>query len=450
MNSEAVNTIKKFKMLEKDDNVMVCVSGGADSMALLCFFINNREKLEIGKLFACHVNHGLRGAASDTEASYVKQYCGLNDVPLFLLEAKMLESERPKGESVEMWARELRYMFFHECAESVSAKIATAHTLNDRAETLILNIIRGAGIDGASSIPAVRENIIRPLIEISREQTESYCEENKVKYFIDSTNKENICCRNIIRNKVLPQLVGINTHAVENIAFFCENARSAKEFVEAQARELLQRASKAKGGYSAEILRQADTFIVCEALKLLISDNNVSSDKVKISCTLEVVEGKVKTVQLAKDLFLTQKDDVIFFYRPCAETRLRFEKRAHVGKNSFLDGKIVLIEEKNIINKEITKENLQNILNNSLDCDKIKGNLVLRNRRDGDSFSSNRRKVTKSLKKLFGESEMTSVQKDSVPLLSDDEGVLWIYGHGVSRRAAISECTKKYFIIHAN
>ena len=163
MNNRISNTIRKYNMLSSGDTVLVGVSGGADSMLLLDFFVKNRDKLNI-KVKAAHIEHGIRGKTSVDDADFVKSYCENNKVEFHLLSIDAISEAAVLGQGVEEYSRNRRYEFF----ESIACdKIATAHNLSDNVETVLFRLIRGTGLKGACGIPPVRGRIIRPLIEIS-------------------------------------------------------------------------------------------------------------------------------------------------------------------------------------------------------------------------------------------------------------------------------------------
>ena len=219
MNKKALASIKKYNMIEKGDTVASCLSGGADSMALFHFLCSNREAFGI-KVIALHVNHGLREESEDEER-FVKEYCEKLGVECVVKRLGMTRRQKPRGESTETWRRNLRYEFFFEQAEKYGAKLATAHTLSDRTETVLFNTTRGTGLKGLIGIPPVRDNIIRPLIDCTRADIESYCAENGIEFVTDKTNFEDIYSRNKIRLNVIPRLKKINPNfegAIANLS----------------------------------------------------------------------------------------------------------------------------------------------------------------------------------------------------------------------------------------
>ena len=174
MEAKVFKTIQKYHMLSSEDVVLVALSGGADSMALLYFLYKNCNY----KLYAAHINHNLRGEESDGDEEFVKTCCKNLKIELFILNADVKKEAQCKGFSIEQAARSIRYDFLEKTAEGLHAKIATAHTLSDNMETVLFNLVRGTGIKGLCGIPPVRNNIIRPLLECTRAEIEEYCAKN--------------------------------------------------------------------------------------------------------------------------------------------------------------------------------------------------------------------------------------------------------------------------------
>ena len=203
---QVYNTIIKYKLIEHGDRVVVGVSGGPDSICLL--HILNILKGKIGvELFVAHVNHMLRKEA-DSETKYVEDFCKDLGIKCFVKRIDVEKYASSKKIGTEEAGRSIRYAFFEEVLEKThSNKIATAHNINDKAETVLLNIIRGCGTSGLKGIEAIRDGIfIRPLIETQREDIEEYCMENKLNPKIDKTNLESIYRRNKIRNDLIPYI----------------------------------------------------------------------------------------------------------------------------------------------------------------------------------------------------------------------------------------------------
>lgn len=202
------NTIKRYNMIESGDIVICGVSGGPDSICMLDILIKIKESKKINfEIIVCHVNHLIREEAIIDE-KYVENFCKKNNIKYFSTRIDIKKFSNNNKQGIEEAGRNVRYNFFEEIYKKEKAnKIAIAHNKNDKAETIIMNILRGTGIAGLRGIEPIRENkFIRPLIEIGRDEIEEYCKVNNLNPRIDKTNFINNCSRNKIRNIVIPYI----------------------------------------------------------------------------------------------------------------------------------------------------------------------------------------------------------------------------------------------------
>ena len=231
---QVLNTINKYNLIKENDKIIVAVSGGPDSMCLLdilySFKINNIKKYE---LYVAHVNHCIRIDAVEDE-EYVKKYCEDKNLPCYIkrIDVNKLASDNKKG--LEETGRKVRYTFFEELYNKLSAnKIAIAHNNNDNAETILMNIIRGTGIVGLNGIVPIRDNkYIRPIIECDRTKIEEYCKINNIIPRIDETNKVNDCTRNKIRNICIPYIKEeLNSNIINNLKILYDIEIEKNEYI---------------------------------------------------------------------------------------------------------------------------------------------------------------------------------------------------------------------------
>lgn len=238
---KVLSFMKKNHMTDRGDSVLAAVSGGADSVCLL--FLLHEMAAELGiKVFAFHMNHGIRGAEADRDERFVMELCERLNIPLTVAHEKVEEYAAERGLSGEEAGRILRYHHLGETAEKYQcAKIAVAHHEDDDAETVLLNLFRGSGLAGLSGIRPVRENIIRPLLCVTRKEIEGYLNEQELSWCEDSTNKENDYTRNKIRNELLPWVTeNINSRAAEHILAVSEFAAQADAYFEMEAERILE------------------------------------------------------------------------------------------------------------------------------------------------------------------------------------------------------------------
>ena len=234
LKEEVLKTIETYNLIEKNDKIVIGVSGGPDSICLLHVLYGLKERLGI-EIVVAHVNHMLRDVA-DLETKYVQNFCKKLGIECYVKKADILEISKTQKKGTEEVGRQVRYDFFDEVAKKTNSnKIATAHNSNDRAETVILNILRGSGLSGLKGIEPIRDNkYIRPLINTDRQDIENYCNDNKLEPKYDKTNNENIYTRNKVRNTVIPYIKKeFNPNIIKTINRLSSLATEENEYLQA-------------------------------------------------------------------------------------------------------------------------------------------------------------------------------------------------------------------------
>ena len=231
-----LKTIRNYEMVKPGDRVMAAVSGGPDSVFLLHALIALKNKLKLTKVTACHLDHGLRGHDAALDAEFVKRIASAASVEYY--HGKVgLAGVKSKKLSPEELARETRYAFYGECVRrSGITTVATGHTLDDQAETVLMRIVKGASLKGAAGILPVRRGegvkFIRPMLEIEKAEIIKYLDGEGIEYCIDRTNLENIYFRNVVRNEILPFLAKYNPRIKRSLFNFAGHLREDFEFIE--------------------------------------------------------------------------------------------------------------------------------------------------------------------------------------------------------------------------
>lgn len=229
---KVIKTIEKYNLIQNGDKIVIGVSGGPDSICLLHILNSLKKKYNL-QLFVAHINHMIRENAKIDE-EYVVQFCKKIDVPVYVAHIDVVDMAKQQKISTEEAGRNARYEFFDEILEKTSSnKIAIAHNSNDKAETVIMNVLRGSGMSGLKGIEPKRNNkYIRPLIEMSRDEIENYCKKNNLETRHDESNDENIYNRNKIRNIVIPYIKKeFNENIVNTINRLSEVATEESEYI---------------------------------------------------------------------------------------------------------------------------------------------------------------------------------------------------------------------------
>jgi len=218
--------IRRYELLSPGDRVVCAVSGGADSIALLFALYLLAPKLSV-TLEAAHFNHCLRGDESDADADFVKEFCAGYQIPLYMGQGKVVAGNK----GLEAAARTARYAFL----EQLSGKIATAHTADDNAETLLMHMIRGTGLKGLGGIAPVRGKLIRPMLEVTRQDVLAFLEEYHLPWREDSTNQSELFLRNRVRHGIMPLLRAENPAAALSLSQMALQLREDEAALAAQA-----------------------------------------------------------------------------------------------------------------------------------------------------------------------------------------------------------------------
>ncbi len=421
------NAIQKNALVVPNETIIVAVSGGADSMALLCFFLKYQKALNVC-VEAAHVNHGMREQA-DADEAFVRMFCEENGVRLHVW--KEPRQTVPRSED---WARQVRYGFFEKLAKTnESLKIATAHTLTDQAETLLFRLARGTGMKGAAGIPVKRGIYIRPLLTLAREDTERYCHENKIEFVTDETNQQEHYARNRIRHRVLPQLEQINPKAQQALGEYCARVQVWQQYFEREGANLLREAV-CKEGWNASVLAKADPVLRTEALRQLVEEKQAlcQNDLPKLE---RLVAGECRAVQLAGSLRLERSGGILHWAEKSEMPQDFPPQPALPGEYDLPGGyrlKLQLIKAEEYEQIKNFAQSEKKGLTNWLDYDKINSSLSLRTRQPGDQFRLKGRNGSKTLKKLFNEKGIPTWQRALLPLLAEGSRVVWLWGEGVA------------------
>ena len=428
MQNKVLKTVQKYNMIQKGDKICVALSGGADSVALLHVLYSLKDELDFS-LSALHINHMLRGEESDRDERFAIEICDLLGVEITVKTVNVNALCEKSGESVELTARNARYEMF---SQFTGFKIATAHTATDNVETVLINLTRGTALKGLCGIPPIRDNIVRPLIDCTREEVEDYCAQNGLSFVTDSTNLSDDYTRNLIRHNVTPVLRNINPSFSKTVRRSCENIAFDADFLSKVADELY---CKNKNENSVSLPPDTHRAISSRVIGKLIFDvTGKNADSLHINEVCGVL-GKNKKIELFAGYSATVKKCVVTIEKSADQPAKEF----YVSKQT-----LAIKDFKNLSNVN----NL--LLKSAIDCDKICGEIILRTRKTGDSIKLCGRNGTKDLRKLYNECKIPLTQRKNLPVAADDGGVVWVCGVGVSERVCVDKNTKTVLLFEHN
>ena len=316
-----LKTVKESNMIKENDAIVVGVSGGPDSIALL-YCLNKFKNMFKYKIICTHINHLIREDSTDDEL-FVENVCKNMQIPFYKKRENIIELSKKLKKGTEETGRIVRYNFFDEILEKEKAnKIAIAHNKNDNSETMLLNLIRGTGLNGLEGIQEIEyEKYIRPFINISRDEIESYCEKNHLEPRIDSTNKENIYNRNIIRNEILPIMKKINPNVIDSLSRTSKIIKEENEFIKNTVENTFNSINHISVGeisYSINDFNKLSKTIkenlILYTIEKLVGDTK-NIEKTNVEDIIKLAEKNIgnKYMELNKNLKIFIENKKIFF-----------------------------------------------------------------------------------------------------------------------------------------
>lgn len=422
-------------MLEKTEKVIIGLSGGADSVSLThaLLKISQEKNFEIE---AVHVNHGIRGSEAERDENFSKDFCKNLGIKLTIKKISVPEIAKKLKMSTEEAGRIARYEILKEIAnQEKNTKIATAHTLSDNAETLIMRLASGSSLKGLCGIPPTRENIIRPLIEIKRSEIEKYCKKNNLKFVNDSSNFQRDYTRNKIRLDIIPEFKKLNPNFETTIARTLNLLKNDEKFLEEETEKALKSNSLSEiGVLPAAIRTRALAKIIKNFTKERIEEKHIKNLEnliIKKSGKICIPGGKM----------LELKNGVLAICSRPNEEALKWEYLIK-PLNILTEIKTNIII--NVVKASDYSKKAEDIC---IDFDKIPKNSIIRNRRAGDKFTFKRRGLTKSIKKIFSEMKIPLSQREKIPLIASGSEIIWCENLGVSKKYIPSKATQNIALI---
>lgn len=448
---KVLSTINKHELIQKGDKIVVGLSGGPDSVCLLHILSRLKEELDL-EIYAAHLNHQIRGIEAQKDAFYISKLCEEMGITFFIKSINVPEYCEKNGVSIEEGARKLRYEMFYEIKNNTRAnKIAIGHNLNDQAETILMRMMRGTGLQGLKGIEYIRDGvIIRPILDIERNDIEEYCKQNKLNPRIDKTNLESIYTRNKIRLELIPYMKdNFNSNIIESIVRMGNSLRSDNDYIESEALIKFKEVSNIKSD-SVEINlkpyinlhNSMKVRILRNSIKHILGDTNFI-DQRHIDDIIELEdESKIdKVINLPRGIYVyRKKNSIILTNKEIVIEEIEF--CYNIPSNGFIKVKeIGTIIETQVVSINKYKRSKSDKSCNWFDFNKIKGGIVVRNRRSGDKIKL--LGGSKKIKDLFIDIKIPKEDRCKVPVIADDQGILSVGNFRNSENYKIDEETKE-------
>jgi len=444
VDEKIIRFIKENNLFEQGTKILVALSGGPDSVFLLYFLLKYRKKYKL-TIAAMHVNHMIRAKEADRDEKFCKKLCSELNVEFHSSKKDVPAYSKKNKISIEEAARDLRYKELLRVQKKFGFdKIATAHTCSDNAETIFLNLIKGTGIKGLSGIPIQRNNIIRPILSVTKDEILSYLKANKIKYMIDQSNLSNEYERNLIRNELFPLIKKHLNPKLEQTLFKSSSILKKHSAV----------LNYAIGILSNQVTKMKKSKLEIDINKLLEVDESVWSDVIKSSVEanfkvhisfndcLKIISlisnKKSKIVNLSSGLMALREEKTILIFVRKAEKKVEMIG-IKIGDINKVDNKILSLQ---FVDKQSIKFS-DNRNTEYIDADKVMGEFWARPWKTGDKFYPFGMNGSQKISDFLNHQKVSSSMKKEQLVLVNDDKIVWVVGYRVDNRFKITNKTRK-------
>lgn len=444
-------TLRRFELLGKGDRVLVALSGGPDSVALLYGLLALQAEFDL-KLYVAHLNHKLRGKESNEDERFVKELTGQLKLKFFSKRIDVKKEAKKRKLSIEECARQVRYQYLEKLAERIKAtKIATGHQADDQAETFLMRLLRGAGGAGLSGIRPKRGKIIRPLIQIKREEIEKFLKASRIPYRLDSSNYLTDYFRNKIRLSLLPLIKEkFSPKIVDILNRTADIISGQQEYVEKISEQILQNIGMKRRNTIILASQEFISYDIClqrEIIRLCVRElegdlNQLTYESVERALNLTHQKKSGKKVQLVDRIWMEKSEKELVCYKE--EKGREFDYPLTLPGAVDLKDRGIKIRAK-IVNRRFAPKNIftQNRNIAYLDWEKLKRPLRLRTRREGDRFSPLGMEGTKTLADFFIDAKVPHRLRGEVPILTSKGKIVWVVGYRIGDEFKVTDKTKR-------
>lgn len=435
------NFISEKKLANKNDKILLAVSGGADSVVMLNLFSLSNFRIAIA-----HCNFLLRGLNSDKDQKFVSDLAKKYKIQLFSKTCNAKLYAKKNKISIEMAARELRYNWFFELASKHKfTKIATAHHQNDSVETILLNLSKKTGIKGLTGIPAINNNIIRPLLFANKRQILNYCTTNNLKYRTDQSNFDNNYQRNKIRNNIIPEFEKISPSFVDNVAQTAKYLQQYVDFFKSKFKKF-KNLCVYYNDFSIHI--NTKKIIEFEPLNLFMFEflKEYGFNSSQVNNIISSLNSVGKQFYAEQNRIIINRNELIITNLQSENKKknyfINYNDQNITINNKQVDALILKIKILNRNETEISKN--KNIA--MFDFDKLKFPLKIRKWKAGDFFIPLGMHNKKKLSNFFADNKFSLIDKENTWLLTSDDEIVWIISHRIDNRYKITENTQKIIV----
>ena len=409
-----------------DGGVLVGLSGGADSVFLLCFLVEYKKRNEKAfPILAVHVNHGIRGEEADNDEKFSRELCRALGVKFESRYIDVPAIKQNLGIGIEEAARNARYSIFDDILKGRNdiSTIAIAHNATDNAETVIMNILRGSGLSGVCGIKPVRDNIIRPIISISKNEILSALEENHIPYVTDSTNLSSDYTRNYVRNEIMPLFSRLCDSPESSFTRLTENLRVDLDYLLQRANSFID--SECSDKILSAKISELHPSIQSKVISILVHKHTGEYPEEKhISALRELLKTNNFTYSLPGEMNFVCQRGICFFAPKNLENKLRGQIFSLTkGENKISGSNLtVYVGEFDKTSSFVYNFSIQAKLSSAI----IDDGLTLRFKSDGDCYKYSG--ITHKLKKVFNDRNIPPIERALIPILCDSNGIVFVPG----------------------
>jgi tRNA(Ile)-lysidine synthase len=423
-------------------SILIAVSGGSDSIALLRLFEKFQNPLQLKHLGVIHVNHGLRGDESDQDEQFVRECAQKFNIQFFV---KHLSGKNADSSGIEEWARKERYSFFMSVMESGGFDcLATAHTLDDQAETVLMRLMRGSGVRGLRGILPVREDrVYRPLLKLRKAQLETWLQETGQEFRFDSSNNDTRFHRNMFRHKVIPMLKSIAPDISENLVALGEHMLNSWEKMTPDITDWVTKyvAKESRSSFSVDIggIMKKDAF-VSEALRSVFEEYRIAVSRSHIECIFESSDKKGEILLPGGWAYKIIKERIFFYNRNLFHT-FRY-KLTVPGVTEFHDlNKIFDITIETVPDESAIPRDNNTVM---VDRGTTGESLVYRSAEDNDVFWPFGKKREMNLKEFLTKQGVAKPLRQNFGVVTDQYNkILWVPGIRINELCKVSKGTRE-------